>query len=161
MLDLLAPALPLEQGEVLTDETYSRDFRERRTAIRNGDSWKLERLQHFEEEGSASRDAMRRGDWEAALRLMAGREDALRRAAEADVRNGSPFHRVRVVEEPLTPYLQWELHSLRQRALCGHRIRVVLAEALSRAEAGGAPARVDDPGRPRAVPRALQRIRGR
>jgi hypothetical protein len=137
MLDLRAPQLPLGQGELLTDDAYVRDFRERRAAIRDGDSWKLERLQHFEEEGSPSRDALRRGDWQAALRLMEGREEALRKAAEDDLRRGSPFHRVRVIEEPLTPYLQWELHALRQRALCGHRIRVVDAGELAAAETDG------------------------
>ncbi|PJN22039.1 DUF6879 family protein [Kitasatospora sp. CB02891] len=38
------------------------------------------------------------------------------------------FHRVRVVERSLTGYLQGELHSLRMRAECGERVRIVLAE---------------------------------
>ncbi|MBD0738635.1 DUF6879 family protein [Streptomyces sp. CBMA29] len=134
MLDLHAPVLPLGQGEPLTDDEYVRDFRARRAAIRNGDSWKLERLQHFEEEDSPSREAQRQGDWETALRLMEARRDAFREAAQDDERRGSPFHRVRVVEEPLTPYLQWELHYLRQRAQCGHRIRVVQAGVFAAAE---------------------------
>jgi hypothetical protein len=137
MLDLRAPALPMEQGEQLTDDAYGHDFRQRRTAVRNGDSWKLERLQHFEEEGSDSREALRRGDWEAALGLMEARRDALRRAAQEDERRGSPFRRVRVVEEPLTPYMQWELHSLRQRAQCGHGIRVIQADVVAAAESDG------------------------
>jgi hypothetical protein len=38
------------------------------------------------------------------------------------------------VEEPLTPYVQWELHWLQMRAECGHRIRVVPARDISAAE---------------------------
>ncbi|MDW4911383.1 hypothetical protein RB628_40390, partial [Streptomyces sp. ADMS] len=70
MLDLLAPGLPDELGERLTREDYKRDFRERRAAIRDGESWKLERLQHFEETNDDSREALRQGDWPAVLRLF-------------------------------------------------------------------------------------------
>ncbi|MGC9540104.1 hypothetical protein [Streptomyces sp. UG1] len=44
--------------------------------------WKLECRQHFEEQGSPSGDAVRRGEWERSLR---------------------------VVEKPVSPYVQWEL----------------------------------------------------
>ncbi|WP_328915667.1 MULTISPECIES: DUF6879 family protein [unclassified Streptomyces] len=137
MRELHAPALPAGQGERLTSAEYRSDFRERNTAIRNGDSWKLERLQHFEEQGIPSRDALSRGDWQEALRLFEGREEDLREAARDADRRGSAFHRVRVVEEPLTPYVQWELHSLRQRAACGHRIRVLPVAAVVAAESVG------------------------
>jgi hypothetical protein len=60
--------------------------------------------------------------------LALGREGEKRR---------SFFHRVRVVEKPLTAYLQWELHSLRMRAECGERVRVVRAEDLTSAEESG------------------------
>ncbi|MFI0780624.1 DUF6879 family protein [Streptomyces sp. NPDC021212] len=115
MRDLQAPALPPEQGERLTRDAYKRDFREREARIRDAASWKLERRQHFEEQGSPSRDALRRGQWEEALRLLEDRRDALRAAAQEDAQHGHTFHRVRVVEPPLTPYMQWELHSHRQR----------------------------------------------
>lgn len=135
MLDLRAPSLPAHRGEPLDDDAYVADFRARRKAIRNGDSWKLERLQHFEEEDSPRRDALRRGDWQEALRLFkAGREDA-RKSAEDDKRHGSPFHRLRVVEEPLTPYVQWELHWLHMRAQAGHPTRVLSAKDVAAAEA--------------------------
>jgi len=133
----LPPDLVPTQGEWLDDDAYSGDFRDRNSAIRDGDSWKLERLQHFEEVGSPSRDALSRGDWNEALRLMEGRAGTLRKAAEDADRRGSRFHRVRIVEVPLTPYMQWELHSLHQRAQCGHRVRVLPAEALAGAEARG------------------------
>ncbi|MFC4471104.1 DUF6879 family protein [Streptomyces xiangluensis] len=134
MLDLLAPLLRPDQGERLTRDAYKRDFRERDARILNADSWKLERRQHFEEQGSPSRDALRRGEWQEALRLLGDRRDDLLATARDDARKGHHFHRVRVVEQPLTPYVQWELHSHRQRAEYGERIRVVSAEQVAAAE---------------------------
>lgn len=134
MLDLLAPNLPDELGERLTREDYKRDFRERRSAIRDGESWKLERLQHFEETNDDSREALRQGDWPAVLRLFEAERDALVRRARDEVAQGAVFHRIRVVEEPLTPYVQWELHWLRLSAECGHSIRVLPASAVAAVE---------------------------
>lgn len=137
MLDLRAPALPADQGDPLDDDAYVSDFRKRRRAIRNGQSWKLERLQHFEEEGSPSREALRRGAWDEALRLFEAEREAARKSAEDDARNSSPFHRLRVVEEPLTPYVQWELHWLRLRAESGHPARVLPAKEIASSETDG------------------------
>jgi hypothetical protein len=137
MLDLRPLELPTGEGELLTRGEYKRDFRERDAAVRDGDSWKLERLQHFEEQGSPSRDALRRGDWRTALRLLEDRRGALLSAAVEERRRGAVFHRVRVVEEPLTPYLQWEMHSLRQRARYGEKIRVLPAAAVRALETDG------------------------
>lgn len=137
MLDLRAPSLPSERGDRLTREAYKRDFQKRDAEIRNSDSWKFERRQHFEEQGNASRDALRRGDWQAALRLLEGRRDALRASALEDKRRGYSFYRVRVVDTPLTPYLQWELHSLRLRAEYGERIHIVSAEMVAVSETDG------------------------
>lgn len=134
MLDLRSPSLPAEQGEPLDDDAYVSDFRTRRKAIRNGESWKLERLQHFEEDDSPRRDALRRGDWPEALRLFQAGLEAARKAADDDRRHGSPFHRLRVVEEPLTPYVQWELHWLHMRAEAGHHTRVLPAKEVATAE---------------------------
>ncbi|MFD9866987.1 DUF6879 family protein [Streptomyces niveus] len=134
MSETYAPPLLEERGERLVREAYRKDFRERSAALRDANSWKLERRQHFEEQGSPSRDALRRGEWEESLRLMAERRDALADAARKDERQGHVFHRVRVVEEPLTPYLQWELHSLRQQAQFGSRVRVVSAESVAAVE---------------------------
>jgi len=134
MLELLAPGLPDESGERLTREDYKRDFRERRAAIRDGESWKLERLQHFEETNDDSREALRRGDWPAVLRLFEADRDALARKARDEASRGAVFHRIRVVQEPLTPYVQWELHWLRLSAECGHSVRVLPASAVAAAE---------------------------
>ncbi|KDN86603.1 DUF6879 family protein [Kitasatospora cheerisanensis] len=131
MPELRAPALKPEWGCRLDREAYRRDFRERDARIRGRDSWKLERLQYFEEQNSPSRDALRRGDWEGALRLLEERRGTLEAIGREDEERGSHFHRVRVVERPLTGYLQWELHSLRMRAECGERVRIVPAEDLA------------------------------
>jgi hypothetical protein len=135
MLDLRVPALPAELGERLTRETYKRDFRTLDAGIGDGASWKLERGQHFEETNNPSRDALRRGDWQEALRLIEEQRDATRAAVAEDERRGYVFHRLRIIEEPLTPYVQWELHSLRLRAEYGKQVRVLPADAIASAEA--------------------------
>ncbi len=134
---LTSPALPEELGVRLERPDYKRDFRERRGAIRDAESWKLERLQHFEETNDESRDALRRGDWAEVLRLFEAEREALRRSAREDESRGTAFRRIRVVEEPLTPYVQWELHWLRLSAECGHPVRVLPAPALAASETAG------------------------
>ncbi|MFI5648314.1 ATP-binding protein [Kitasatospora sp. NPDC051705] len=131
MPDRRVPELRPEWGETLARQDYKRDFRERDTRVHGRDSWKLERLQHFEEQGSTSWDAVRRGDWDEALRLLEGRRAALLAMGRQDEERQSFFHRVRVVQRPLTAYVHWELHSLRIRAECGERIRILDAEALA------------------------------
>lgn len=42
-----------------------------------------------------------------------------------------------MVAEPIIPYLQWELHSLKLRAECGELIRVLPAKAVRRLEDNG------------------------
>lgn len=137
MLDLRAPALQPELGERLARPDYKKDFWTRHDAIRDGESWKLERLQHFEEANDPSRDALRRGDWQEVLRLFEADRDALRESALDEERRNAPFHRLRVVEEPLTPYVHWELTWLRLCAECGDRIRVLPAPAVAAAETNG------------------------
>ncbi|WP_329431044.1 hypothetical protein OG339_48655 (plasmid) [Streptosporangium sp. NBC_01495] len=134
MLDPADPFPVPPQGKKLVRKAYRRDFQERDALIRNHDSWKFERRQHFEEQGSPSRDAFRRGDWEEALQLLNERREDLLALTREDERRGSFFHRVRVVETPLTPYMRWELHSLRIRAECGERIRVVGVEKVAALE---------------------------
>ncbi|MFD6531248.1 DUF6879 family protein [Streptomyces sp. NPDC060184] len=136
MLDLLAPELPDELGRRVSQEDYKRGFRERRAAIRDRAAWKLERLQHFEETDDDSREALRQGDWPTVLRLFEAERDALVRRARDDAARGVVFHRIRVVETPVTPYVQWELHWLRLTAQCGHSVRVLPASAVAASEAG-------------------------
>lgn len=131
MPELRVPPLPDAWGEGLARDDYRKEFRALDAAIHGKSSWKLERLQHFEEIGNASRDAFRDGDVPKALCLLEARRDALRKSVADDDSRDAPFHRVRIVEDPLTPYLRWQLHSLRIRAECGERIRVVPADAVA------------------------------
>jgi hypothetical protein len=112
-------------GELLTRSAYDEDFGKREWAVDGYDSWKLERQQYFREPDDASWNAFARGDWREALRLIeAERGDFLALSEEA-AKHDCRLLRVRVVERPIIPYLQWELHLLRVRAECGELIRVV------------------------------------
>ncbi|MDT0342277.1 DUF6879 family protein [Streptomyces litchfieldiae] len=137
MPDLYAPPLDRARGERLSWADYSADFWQRYAQIYERDSWKFERRQHFVEQKSPSRAALGRGDWDGALRLLEDRRESLRKAAEQDQRQRTVFHRVRVTEQPLTPYLQWELHSLRMKAEYDEIIRVIDAAHVSALEIDG------------------------
>lgn len=134
MLDLHVPALTPAGGEWLALEEYSRDFDLHYDQVRDRDCWKLERKQFFKESNSRSWDAFRQGDLAEARRLLKDRAPALREAAEEAAARGSVFRRVRVVEQPLTAYVQWELRSLRVRSENGGPVRVVRAEDVGRLE---------------------------
>ncbi|WP_019545893.1 DUF6879 family protein [Streptomyces sulphureus] len=112
---------------------YRDDFRARQWQIPHEDSWKLECGQHFAEPGFPSWDAFARGAWEKSLALLEEERDFLAEFGARAQRERICLYRVRVVDEPLTPYLQWELHLLRLRAEYGERIRV-----LSTARSGSA-----------------------
>lgn len=89
--------------------------------------WKLERAQEFYEPDVASWRAMMDGEWAHSLALAEGMVTHV-----ADYfRNHMPVNRVRVVEFPITPYLQWEMHLLDMRARAGSPCRVVPAARAS------------------------------
>ncbi|EST25376.1 DUF6879 family protein [Streptomyces roseochromogenus] len=133
MRDLLG----VSPGERLGLDAYRDDFRSRDFAVDGCDSWKLERRQHFREPGDASWDAFVQGDWEEALRLIEAQRAELLDVSRLAARHRCRLLRVRVVEQPLTPYLQWELHLLRVRAECGELIRVIGPEHIEAYEHGG------------------------
>lgn len=112
-------------GERLELDAYLDDFDSRLGAVHDGAVWKLERQQRFRQPESTSWTAFSQGHWVEALRLLesnrVGLADQFQQLAQARV----SVQRVRVVEKPLVPYLQWELHSLHVRAQCGENIRVV------------------------------------
>jgi hypothetical protein len=130
MHELLAGAV----GERLDLATYRAEFARQFWHIDQSGFGKLERQQFFQEPGDDSWEAFARGEWVEALRLLeAGRaelEAEHRRTAE----HGFTVRRVRVVEEPIIPYLQWELHLLRLREQCGSGVRVVGPRQLTRYE---------------------------
>jgi hypothetical protein len=118
-------------------DDYRRDFRERQWTIDGQDSWKLERQQRFREPGFASWEASARGDWGESLRLIEEERDYLREFSQEVESRRITLFRVRVVEQPIAPYLQWELHLLRLCAECGEKIRVVGPECLAELERSG------------------------
>lgn len=128
MCDL--PALDQSTGTRLPRDAYRREFRERQWRIPGQESWKLERRQHFKEPGFASWEAFSRGAWREALHLIEEERDYLREFSAEATRLGIDLYRVRVVEFPIDPYLQWELHLLRLRAECGELIRVIGPEVV-------------------------------
>ncbi|GGK86402.1 DUF6879 family protein [Mangrovihabitans endophyticus] len=121
MPDLLDGA----EGERMELDAYYADFEKNFWTINELGFWKLERQQFFKEPGYDSWEAFARGDWDASLGLLeAGRADmaAYHRRVEE---HGFAAYRVRVVEEPITAYLQWELHALRIRDQCGGSVHIV------------------------------------
>ncbi|MFC4586938.1 DUF6879 family protein [Sphaerisporangium corydalis] len=113
-------------------EVYGPEFREAYESA-NGVVWKLERAQHFHEPYEPSWAAMAQGDWERSLLLV----DEMRGSLRAEYDGYAEFRRVRVVETPLTPYMQWELHVLAARSEAGERSRVIPATAVRAYEPSG------------------------
>ena len=122
-------------GARLAQDEYVRDFGARLWLADGVDSWKLERMQFFDETGFPSWDAFAAGDFDRSLELYEDLRPELlafnRRHAERHAR----FRRVRVVTAEISPYLHWEMYCLRIRAECGESIRVVPASRLASLEA--------------------------
>lgn len=112
-------------GERLDLGPYLDDFDARFWSVHEAPIWKIERQQDFRQPESPSWLAFSERRWEDSLWLLEdGREGLSQQFAHIKAA-GSAVRRVRVVEEPFTPYLHWELHSLRLRAQCGEDIRVI------------------------------------
>lgn len=124
--------LPAGPSHVLTVQEYVSDFFQTFHEI-DGVIWKLERAQSFDEGADPSWNAMVRGEWNRSLALL---DDARERIA-ADLPARGELRRLRVVEWPLTPYMQWEFHLLALRGLLGERGRVVEASEVAALETGG------------------------
>ncbi|GAA3756631.1 DUF6879 family protein [Salinactinospora qingdaonensis] len=117
---------PLEREDYLAE--YWRAYEQ------GGVFWKLERGQTFQEPGDASWEAFAAGDWDRALELNeADRSDAEAMAAkDRDV--GIETRRIRVVEWPVSPYVQWEMQFLRLLAEAGQSLRVLTAPQVAHLE---------------------------
>lgn len=132
MLDRLARF----RGDVLDHAAYHRDFA-RQCEDLSGTIWKLERSQVFRELDDPSWQAFSAGDWRRALDLLEEDRKAVRTEADSNRRQGLKIRRVRVVEHPLSPYVQWELHALRMLAEEGFELRVLPADNLAHLEIQG------------------------
>jgi hypothetical protein len=71
------------------------------------------------------------------LRLLEAGREKLTRHHRKGRQHGFTSRRIRVVEEPLTPYMQWELHALRVRAESGGPIHVIDVDKVVRYESDG------------------------
>ncbi|WP_283133259.1 DUF6879 family protein [Rhizohabitans arisaemae] len=117
-------------GEQLTRDAYESEFREHFWRINDHGFWKLERQQWFKEPGNGSWEAFAAGDWRRSMDILAAQVDTIKADRQKVIDHGFVPHRVRVVEQPVTPYLHWELVVLCMRAKHGERIRVVGAEEI-------------------------------
>lgn len=110
--------------------TYHADFwRVRASGIRHMN--KLERGQEFKERGFASWEAFAAGEWDRALSLVQEKREGYERQFREAAQLGILERRLRVVEFPVTPYVQWELHVLRVRVELGDHIKVLDARKIS------------------------------
>lgn len=123
------------RGELLSLPDYVADFRSRRQAPDGpSEAWKIERRQFFSDPGDPPWVAFSQGRWDESIRLMErarpSYEDYYREARS----HGVSLYRVRVVEVPVRPYVQWEFHYLRIAVDAGEMIRVVTADEVREAE---------------------------
>jgi hypothetical protein len=121
---------------VLDLAAYAADARPRFADIEDV-FWKLERRQTFREVDDPGYDAFVRGDWGEALKIEQRTREGVRRHYAKAAENGYEPRRLRIVESPVSPYLQWEMHALLIRAEEGERIRVLDAAAVRDRERTG------------------------
>ncbi|WP_344880090.1 DUF6879 family protein [Nonomuraea antimicrobica] len=97
--------------------------------------WKLERIQSFRQAGEPSWVAMMEGDWNRSLKLIDAETGA---AGEPERAPPERFvrRRIRIVEQPVTPYLQWEMHVLALRGATVEQVRVLDAGEVAELEVG-------------------------
>lgn len=133
MHELLAGAA----SERLDLDSYQAEFEDRFWETGPPGFWKLERRQHFREPGFDSWEAFTHGDAAESLRLLAAGRPAMFAEHQRMREHGIVVRRVRVVEEPLVPYLRWELRVLALREECGTGVRVVGPDQIVRHELAG------------------------
>ena len=119
-------------GQVMALEEYYADF-ERNFSVA-GEFWKLERGQTFAEPGDDSWEAFDSGDWEGSMCLLRERRDDLIDYHRGVASAGTQTYRIRIVDTPITPYLQWELNLLKVRDETGGPIRVLSAQQVEHLE---------------------------
>ena len=129
MFDSFPKGVPTRLDRPAYHEEYYRTFKSGIQYLN-----KLERGQHFRERGFASWEAFAAGQWDKALSLIGERRDAYAQQVEEAARLGVAQRRLRVVEFPVTPYVQWELHVLRVRVEVGDPIRVLDARTIAEIE---------------------------
>ncbi|MER6445316.1 DUF6879 family protein [Streptomyces venezuelae] len=124
-------------GERLLGDAYQADFQERFWRIGEPGFWKLERLQDFQEPLDDSWVAFSEGNWQGAMALLEGRREELSRHYARLRSHGIETWRIRVVEQPLTDYMRWELRLLLLRDELGGHTRVIDAGQIRSYEEHG------------------------
>ncbi|MEU6224027.1 DUF6879 family protein [Streptomyces sp. NPDC047042] len=123
-------SFPGSLSERMDRPTYHADFhRMRNSGIRFLN--KLERGQNFKERGFASWEAFAAGDWDRALSLVDEKRDVYARQFRESAQLNILERRLRVVDFPVTPYVQWEMFVLRLRVELGDNIRVLDARKIA------------------------------
>jgi hypothetical protein len=125
-------SFPAGTYETLERPAYHEEFYRHLNEVRSLD--KLERGQHFKERGFPSWEAFAAGDWERALTLAGERREKYAKQIEDANRRGATQRRLRVVEFPITPYVQWEMHVLHVAVAVGDDIRVIDARTIANIE---------------------------
>jgi len=120
-------------GENLDRAAYHADFARESDRL-TGIIWKLERAQRFREPHDPSWQALMAGDWPAALRVFEDERPALRTDAQANADRGTPVRRLRIIEYPISAYVQWEMQSFRVLAEEGFELRVLKASEVDELE---------------------------
>lgn len=110
-------------GQALNNEAFYNDFTNHFWSC--DQFWKLESAQHFAEPGNPSWQAFNQGNWKQALQLHQDRTQDLLDYHEQCAEYGIQTKRVRIVKQPITPYLQWEMHLLFLRDTTGGPIRIL------------------------------------
>lgn len=121
-------------GRTLTQPGYIADYD--REFARGGDIfYKLERQQTFREPGDPSWEAFISGDWDTVLAMLDGEDRKLAARVAGHARKyGFTTKRIRVVEFPISPYLQWEMQFFRLLVAEGQDLRVLRAEQVAHYE---------------------------
>ncbi|GHE29497.1 DUF6879 family protein [Streptomyces capitiformicae] len=123
-------SFPSGVSERMDRPTYHADFRRvYESGIRQLS--KLERGQNFKERGFASWEAFAVGEWDRAVSLIQEKRDGYAQQFREAARLNILGRRLRVVEFPVTPYVQWELFVLRLRVELGDNIKVLDARKIS------------------------------
>jgi hypothetical protein len=133
----IAELLDSAAGVALGQAEYQRDFAARMWLADGLDSWKIERLQAYDETGFPSWEAFVAGDWPTALALIEGEQAGFLEFHRRFAVRGAAFRRVRIVERPISAYVQWEFQVLRVRAECGEHCPVLTAAQAAEFEVSG------------------------
>ncbi len=132
--------IQLLPGQTLTLRDYVAEFQQHFWTMDKSLCWKIERQQEFAEPGDDSWEAFAKGDWTEALRLMHAKRHEIAQYHKRIQEHGFDVRRIRIVQEPISAYLIWELNVLHIRAECGASIRVIdVRHAQAFEHAGVAP----------------------